>query len=79
MGQADVNGTACSIELYLGRDDLTHEEGTLPHQGEVVAKATLQQAFQAKLRAAVGSPSVMATQDWSGLRAVFAMLLTSFH
>ncbi|MFE4831464.1 hypothetical protein [Streptomyces sp. NPDC056672] len=89
---ADVNGAACSIELYLGIDVLAEGGGSLPpvqwrsfisgmdrYQGEIMGKAALQQAFQTKLRAASNSPTVMASQDWSGLQAIFAAVLTAFH
>ncbi|MEU3549429.1 hypothetical protein [Streptomyces longwoodensis] len=89
---ADINGAACSIELYLGQDLLVREDGSLPpvqwrsfvagmnrYQGEVVDKAALQQAFQTKLRAAVDTPSVRAVQDWAGLEAIFTAVLTAFH
>ncbi|MFJ1596887.1 hypothetical protein [Streptomyces sp. NPDC088261] len=90
--RADVNGAACSIELYLGIDVLKGVDGSLPpvqwrsfisgmdrYQGEIMGKTALQQAFQSKLRAASDSPSVMASQDWSGLQAIFTTVLTAFH
>ncbi|MER8028133.1 hypothetical protein ABTZ78_04020 [Streptomyces bauhiniae] len=89
---ADVNGAACSIELYLGIDVLTGGGGSLPpvqwrsfisgmgrYQGEVMGKAALQRAFQRKLQAASDTPSAMASQDWSGLQAIFATVLSAFR
>lgn len=89
---ADINGAACSIELYLGRDLLVREDGSLPpvqwrsfvpgmnrYQGEITNKAALQQDFQTKVRTATDSPSAMATQDWLGLQAICATVLTAFH
>ncbi|MGW5768656.1 hypothetical protein ACWEVY_05840 [Streptomyces longwoodensis] len=89
---ADINGAACSIELYLGRDLLVQEDGSLPpvqwrsfvpgmnrYQGEITNKAALQSAFQTKVRTATDFPSAMATQDWSGLQAIFAGVLAAFH
>ncbi|MGA6160758.1 hypothetical protein ACPEIC_46475 [Stenotrophomonas sp. NPDC087984] len=90
-GNADINGAACSIELYLGRDLLMREDGSLSpvhwrsfvpgmnrYQGEIMNKAELQQAFRRKLRTAADSPSAMAVQDWSGLQAIFTTVLTAF-
>ena len=54
----DINGLACSIELYFGRDILTDKEGKLipiqwkgyeeslkQYQGEILKKKELQEAF----------------------------------
>lgn len=80
---ADVNGLACSIELYLGRDVLTQPDGTLRpvrwtshvpgmdrYQGQIIGKAAIHQAFRAKLKAARETPERAEQQDWSGLRLI---------
>jgi hypothetical protein len=85
---ADVNGLACSIELYLGRDVLSRPDGTFrpvqwhsyvsgmrQYQGEVVDKAPLMDAYEAKVRAAKADPSMVATQDWTGLRAILRLIM----
>ncbi len=58
----DVNGQACSIELYLGRDALTGRDGQLRpvewtsrdpklarYQGKVIGKAEIGEAFLRRL------------------------------
>ena len=85
---ADVNGLACSIELYLGRDLLSLPDGTLKpvqwhsyvsgmhqYQGEVVDKASLMDAYEEKVRAAKANTGLVATQDWTGLRAIIRLIM----
>ncbi|MEU1004400.1 hypothetical protein [Streptomyces tibetensis] len=89
---ADINGAACSIELYLGPRPAragrwltatgaarSFVSSMNRYQSEIINKAALQQAFQGKVRTAADSPSAMAKQDWSGLQAICATLLTAFH
>jgi hypothetical protein len=85
----DVNGLAGSIELYLGADVLTDPAtgalrpvvwGTrIPalsaYQGEVADKGAVQNAFRAKVSAARQDPSLVGTQDWSGLDAILDKLM----
>lgn len=85
----NVNGLACSIELYLGADVLTdpatrtlrpvvwgtHIRALNAYQGEVAGKAAIHQAFRAKVAAARRDPTVVAAQDWSGLDAVLDALM----
>jgi hypothetical protein len=78
----DINGRACSLELYFGRDVLTEMDGSLrpvlwtafvhgvnAWQGVIERKAELQDRFWSKAEAAK-DPASRSTQDWSGLRAV---------
>lgn len=78
----DVNGRACSIELYLGRDILT-ENGTLvpviwkgfeqkvkAYQGEVDDKNNIQNRFYDKLKQAENN-GYTDELDWSGLQLIF--------
>ncbi|MEU0027887.1 HEPN/Toprim-associated domain-containing protein [Streptomyces sp. NPDC006335] len=84
----DVNGLAGSIELYLGRDVLEGENGTLApvqwkgymhkvgaYQGEVTNKGPLQNAFRAKVDEALANPEVARRQDWSGLELILDALV----
>ena len=78
----DVNGLATSIELFLGRDVLTHDGSLLPVQwrnyspgigayhGDLLDKPLAQKRFREKVSAATKSPQELATQDWSGLDLV---------
>jgi hypothetical protein len=80
---ADVNGLACSVELYLGTDVLTRPDGSLRpvqwtsffpsmdrYQGKVVEKELIHQAFRAKYNLALKDPENAKKQDWSGLRLI---------
>jgi hypothetical protein len=91
LGRADVNGLAGSIELYLGRDVLAEPDGTLrpvqwgsystgvrQYQGEVIGKDKVHEAYRAKVEAARIDKGVMASQDWSGVRAILELVRTAF-
>ena len=80
---ADINGLACSIELYLGKDILTRPDGSfypvqwksfMPginrYQGEVIGKADIHDAFRAKYARALGKPSTPQDEDWEGIRLI---------
>ena len=88
---ADVNGLAASIELYLGRDVLTGEDGSLRpvqwnsfnpgvgrYHGAVTGKNDIQKAFRAKAAAALQDPAAVSQQDWEGLRLIIDAILTAF-
>lgn len=88
---ADVNGAAGSLELYFGEDVLRETDGALTpvqwgsfdhvlqrYQGELRDKARLQERFAAKVAAAESTPTKLAEQDWSGMRAILDALRTAF-
>ncbi|WP_213011792.1 hypothetical protein [Paractinoplanes toevensis] len=88
---ANVNGLAGSIELYLGRDVLSDDDGALmpvqwsslisavgSYQGEVVNKVDVHRRFREKAAAAVKNPSIAAKQDWSGVRNVLRKITGAF-
>lgn len=81
--QADINGLAASIELYLGRDVLMAEDGSLRpvqwkafilemnnYQGVVTGKREIQESFRAKVSIAKRSPETIKDQDWKGLSLI---------
>lgn len=82
---ANVNGRACSIELYFGEDILRGPTGLSPvlwknmeerirqYQGELRDKAELQKRFLDKLSAAERGGSPL-DADWSGFRLIFEMI-----
>lgn len=86
---ADVNGLAGSIELYLGTDVLTDPAtGELSpvvwntrikaldaYQGGVADKGRIHGAFRAKVAAVREDPTVVAAQDWSGMDLVLEQLM----
>jgi hypothetical protein len=83
LALADVNGLAGSIELYLGKDVLTGEDGTfypvqwksfIPgmsrYQGEVVNKEKVHESFRAKYAAAQENRDHIEGQDCEGVRLI---------
>jgi HEPN/Toprim N-terminal domain 1 len=87
----DINGTACSIELYLGRDILqdggteltpVRWAGYLPgagrYQGEIVRKRLIQEKYLQILADAAIDPNVLASHDWSDIRRVLQAIFSSF-
>jgi hypothetical protein len=92
VAYADVNGLAGSIEMYLGRDILTLPDRTLcpvqwttyipgarQYQGEITGKKALHNAYRAKIYTAKTNPSSIAQQDWSGIHAIFKVVLQAFR
>ena len=88
----DINGRACSIELYLGRDVLTDPGGCLrpvrwtafirgvnSWQGVIDGKTDVVARFWTKAAVALKDPSAAATQDWTGLRAVIDEIRLAFQ
>ncbi|MBX7265901.1 hypothetical protein KIF24_07575 [Micromonospora sp. Llam7] len=84
----DVNGLAGSIELYLGRDVLTRNDGSLlpvqwkgymgrikAYQGEVLDKSAAQRAFEQKLAVANKDLGALKSQDWSGILSIIDALM----
>lgn len=91
VAYADVNGLAGSIEMYLGHDILILKDGRLrpvqwrsyipgvhQYQGEITDKPALHKAYLAKLHAAEADQSTIAQQDWSGINAIFDIVLQVF-
>ena len=91
IANADVNGLAGSIELYLGRDVVTSDDGNLrpvhwhtyiqsvrKYQGEIADKIAIQDAYRAKVRDAQTDRSRMAQQDWSGVSAILGLVIHAF-
>ncbi|MDN5285044.1 MAG: hypothetical protein JWR38_1318 [Mucilaginibacter sp.] len=77
----DVNGRACSIEMYLGADILIDTNGYIPvnwrsfeqqikeYQGEISKKGEIQDKFKKKIALAQNTTSL--SGDWSGLQLIF--------
>jgi hypothetical protein len=80
----NVNGHACSIEMYLGVDILTDTSGQFAavewrnlepqintYQGEISRKAELQKKFLQKVQTTIDKGSLQSAHDWSGLMTIF--------
>ena len=92
IAKMDVNGLAGSIELYLGNDILSREDGSqIPiqwkgyvqslqkYQGEIISKSEVQTKFWEKLKLCENNPSMIGNFDWSGIKAIINSMLTAFH
>jgi hypothetical protein len=81
----NINGRACSIELYLGEEILKEgdefisvhwrnlEDQINEYQGEIFQKNSIQEEFFIKL---AKSQTEDLQKDWSGLRLIFKELFT---
>lgn len=87
----DVNGLAGGVELYLGRDALTADDGGLVpvhwkgyvdgvngYQGEILAKDKVRARFFEKVKAWKANPSAHPERDWSALKAIWDAIRTAF-
>lgn len=92
MTAMDINGLACSVELFFGEDVLRAESSELVpiqwkgyddklkrYQGEIMRKADLQALFSRKLEKARDNPDFHAGQDWASMNALVQVLITAFH
>jgi hypothetical protein len=89
--ETDINGLACSLELYLGRDILNDPSGDLTpvqwgglmpgvkrYQGEITNKAAIQERYFSLLSAMSVKTELIETHDWSGMRSVLQSLFDLF-
>ena len=89
--EVDINGLACSLELYLGHDILQDTAGDLTpvrwggwmpgarqYQGEVQNKAAIQERYFRLLSKVSENPELMETHDWSGMRLVLQGIFDLF-
>ncbi|MDI1444863.1 HEPN/Toprim-associated domain-containing protein [Polyangium sp. 6x1] len=86
----DINGRACSIELYLGRDTLLADDGGLfpvrwtgynekteRYQGQINNKGLIQKRFEEKLRLVQSRTRTVDEFDFSGLNAIFESIFNA--
>jgi hypothetical protein len=79
----NINGLAASIELYLGIDVLTQDNGQLcpvqwtsystalrQYHGQITNKRNIQNKFRSKYRLAMEDPAAIRDGDWSGLTLI---------
>lgn len=89
--EVDINGLACSLELYLGRDILEQSNGALTpvrwtglmqgagrYQGEVMNKVEIQERYERLLEKATIDSTAAHDHDWSGMRLVFESIFGAF-
>jgi len=88
--EININGSACSIELYLGIDVLTidgklspiqwkgYDDSLKQYQGEIQNKKSIQKAFFDKLQQCTDDPKLIENTDWSSMRLIFQTIFNTF-
>jgi hypothetical protein len=91
VSNLDINGLACSVELYFGVDVLTLGGQLIPihwkgydvsvdqYQGEIIRKQELQDAFFDKLSKCVADRTLIGTTDWSGIELILSEIFRAFQ
>ncbi len=87
----DINGSACSIELYFG-EDVLKENGTLTpvqwksldnrikkYQGQIKNKDKLKQKFMQKLNKCQKSQSVITSTEWKDIDLILNRIFNATH
>lgn len=87
----DINGLACSIELYLGEDILFNESEQLTpiqwkgynqalkqYQGEILNKEQLIKKYIQLLKDVETGSVLMSCHDWTGMEKILRMIFTAF-
>jgi hypothetical protein len=86
---SDINGRACSLELYLGADVLTENGALCPvrwvgfndrlqeYQGQIANKAGVQKRFEEKLEAAKADLGAVSRYDFAGVREIFEAIIAA--
>jgi len=86
----DINGSACGIELYFGRDVLVRDGGMIPvkwkgfedrvqrYQGEIQEKDSLKMAFLQKVKTAKSSGLKPPPGDWDEMRELLEAIFDTF-
>jgi len=88
--EVDINGLACSIELYLGVDTLSvggkkqpvqwkgYDESIGQYQGEIQNKKLIQKVFFDKYEKCSTNRSLIEKTDWESLRLIFQKIFDAF-
>ncbi len=92
INNLDVNGLACSIELYLGREIISDENGKFipiqwkgfdqrinKYHGEILNKTTILKKFKDKINDCKNDLSRISNYDWEPLKLVFDKIFTAFN
>ena len=91
VSNLDVNGLACSIEIYFGIDVLTIDGQLTPiqwkgydttvkqYQGEILKKQELQEIFLDKCSKCLADRSLIKNTDWSGINLIFTEIFHAFQ
>jgi hypothetical protein len=87
----DINGLACSIEMYLGRDILSQKDGFMPiqwkgydsklkkYQGEIIDKTKVQKDFKKKIKECKEDQNKIKDEDWQEMHVLLQMIFNTFN
>jgi hypothetical protein len=88
---SNINGLACSIELYFGADILKQDGQLVPvhwkgyeaslnqYQGEILSKKELLDAFFVKAAKCESDPCQVSQMDWESMRLIFEIIFRAFN
>ncbi len=91
ISQMNINGLACSIELYLGKDILSKDGQLIPiqwkgydqtlgkYQGEIIDKLGIQKQFQIKINDCMNDPTKTSNYDWIELKELLKTIFNAFN
>lgn len=90
--EMDVNGLACSIEMYLGDDVKRDPDGKLipihwkgfdqtlkQYQGEILQKSFIQKNFYKKIDSCLNDRNTINSRDWAGVDAILRLIFNAFN
>lgn len=90
ISKMNINGLACSIELYFGEDVLIqngqlmpvqwkgYDESVKQYQGEILNKKTLQDAFTKKANQCIADRNALNTTDWNSMHLIWQRIFQCF-
>jgi len=91
INNLDINGLACSIELYLGKEIITNDKGKFipiqwkgynklinKYQGEILYKNKIQKQFINKIKDCKKNKNHINNYDWEPLKLIFENIFDAF-
>lgn len=88
----DINGLACSIEMYLGQNILVdrnkkfipiqwggYMQAAKKYQGEITSKVKIQDDYLKVISKTKANPDLIKKHDWSGMHSIFQTVFNAFN
>lgn len=87
----DINGKACSLELFFGKDIISEGNKYIPiqwkgyqesikiYQGEILHKTKLQELYKQKVSACLKDRTTISEYDWSAMSDLFETIFNTFN
>ena len=93
ISNMDINGLACSIELYLGTDALLRKDSAEltpvhwkgydqivnKYQGEIVDKGLVQDRYHEKVKVCLDDPKKIEQFDWEEMHSLLRTIFDAFN